>query len=293
MSDTTTDQIERDVERKRANVEATLDRLKQRTSLDNVMRDIADHLPMEEARRMLRSVGEHARQNPVALGLVAAGIGWMVFGGATSRHTTVQRTRRRHSDDDDNTGMHPSDPRSSTRRQGLAADVTDRVGEAVDSMRDLVGDATDAISRGTGGMMDQTRHMTDNATRQLRAHPVVTASALALVGAVIGAAMPRSTAEEDLFRAPHDTLMRQGRRKASDMAHRASAAARRTVQATREAATEEGLWPTDDGRSLGEKLGTIAETAIDEARSGLGEVVSGEAATTKRHTSSQDPSRPS
>lgn len=277
MSDTTTDRIEREVEAKRANVEATLDRLKQRTSLDHVMRDIADHLPMDEARRMLRSVGGHVRENPVALGLVAAGLGWMMFGGTSSsqHHTTVHRTRHRQTEDDDLTRMYPAAPGDHSDK-GLVSGMASRVGEAVDSVRHRVEDAAGAISQRTSGVMDQTRHITDTASRQLHTHPVVAASALALVGAVIGAAMPRSTAEEDLFRAPHDALLRQGRRTASDMARRASDAARRTVQATRAAAEEEGLWPSDDGRTLGEKLGTVAETAVEEARAGIEEVVTGE-----------------
>lgn len=289
MTDTTTDRIEREVEAKRANVEATLDRLKARTSLDNVMRDIADHLPLDEARRMLRSTGEHVRQNPVALGLVAAGIGWMLFGGASSHdHRTVHRTRHHRTEDDDLTRMYPG---QDDHARGFAAGVTDRVTGVVDTLRDSVGDAAEAITRRTDDLMDQTRHLTDDAARQLRTHPVVAASALALVGAVIGAAMPRSSAEEDLFRAPHDALVRQGRRTASGMARRASDAARRTVQATRAAAEEEGLWPSDDGRSLGEKLGTVAETALEEAKESIGDVVSGEEETQNQNTPTQDTSR--
>jgi hypothetical protein len=72
-----TNDIEREVESQRANVESTLDALKERMSFDKLANDLAP----EEVRDALGVVSTRLRENPVAVGLIGLGLAWLVFGG--------------------------------------------------------------------------------------------------------------------------------------------------------------------------------------------------------------------
>lgn len=72
-----TNDIEREVESQRANVESTLDALKERMSFDKLANDLAP----EEVRDALGVASTRLRENPVAVGLIGLGLAWLVFGG--------------------------------------------------------------------------------------------------------------------------------------------------------------------------------------------------------------------
>jgi ElaB/YqjD/DUF883 family membrane-anchored ribosome-binding protein len=314
MSDTT-DSIEREVEARRASVGATLDRIKARTSLDQLAEDASSYLHLDDARIMLRNAGEQVRQNPIAIGLVAAGLGWLMLGGAMTGGSSSQGSRTRGTGGSDDVerwqrqyagqtgGMHGHHDDAG---QGMG-NVASAVSGTADSIRHGVTDTADSIRQGvtgtaqsirqgvagtvertsdyvsdaTHGMAETTRAMTDGVTRQVQGHPFLTGTALAVFGAVIGAALPKSTAELDLMHAPRRTILREGKRAAADMAHRASDAASRTAEAARQAASEEGLWPEGDGRTLGDKVAAVAGAALDEATASVEPVLTGEEAETE------------
>lgn len=75
-----TNDIEREVESQRANVESTLDALKERMSFDKLANDLAP----EEVRDALSVASTRLRENPVAVGLIGLGLAWLVFGGKRS-----------------------------------------------------------------------------------------------------------------------------------------------------------------------------------------------------------------
>lgn len=302
----TTESYEREVEMKRANVEATLDRLKSRTSIDKIADDIGQYLHLGDARDMLRTAGDQVRQNPVAIGLVAAGLGWLMLGGSgSSGRTNMGRSGTRDDwgsrrtgqsygaqGDADDHGMaqmarDAADSMSHTAH-GLAGRVSSAMHDASGSVRSTVDAASGAIADSTAGMARQARDMTDEVSRQVQGHPLLTGAAFAVIGAVIGAALPKSDAERSLLHSSRRKILDEGQRVAADMGQRASDAAARTVQATRRAAEHEGLWPTEDGRTLGEKLGNVAEVAVDEAKASIDPVLTGDAAGTETGTDAGD-----
>lgn len=303
MMSNTTESIEREVEMKRANVEATLDRLKARTSLDNIAEDIGQYLHIDDARDMLRSAGEQVRRNPVAIGLIAAVIGWLMFGGSSANGASRGSSSSDRMDDDLDTTPY----RARSARYGAAADhdagltdkvssamseasdtIRSKVGATTENIRSSVGAATDTIAHSSAEVARQAREMTHEVTRQVQGHPLITGALVATLGAVIGAALPKSGAERSLLHAPRRTLLRESKRAAEELGHRASDAAARTVRATRAAAEREGLLPEGDGRTLKEKLSTVAEVAVDEAKANIEPIISGD----QTEDDSNDPSQP-
>jgi hypothetical protein len=73
-------EIEREVETQRANVESTLDALKHKMSLGQIVDEVGGYFGAEEARRAMQNAGRQVRDNPVALGLVGVGLAWLIFG---------------------------------------------------------------------------------------------------------------------------------------------------------------------------------------------------------------------
>jgi hypothetical protein len=281
MSDTT-DQIEREVEMRRAEVGATLDRIKSRTTLDALLTDIGGYLHVQDARQVLQSAGNHVRQNPAAVGLVAAGLGWLVFGGMTpARDDAAARDDRDrmyppHRDNaGGNAGVAGAYDQVADAAEGVVDRVSASVTDAAGAVRDTVGSAAGAISGAASGAMRDTRSATADLARQAQGHPLLVGSAMTLLGAVIAAALPRTETESSLLDGPRQTILREGKRVVSDAADMAAGVAARTTAAARDAASEQGLWPQDDGTTLGEKIGTVADAAVDAARQSVDDAVTG------------------
>jgi hypothetical protein len=74
------DQLERQIETHRANVEATLDKLKGRLSVAQVVDDIGQVLGLQGLQGARAVAGRQLRENPLALGLIGIGLAWHVIG---------------------------------------------------------------------------------------------------------------------------------------------------------------------------------------------------------------------
>jgi hypothetical protein len=72
-----TDALERDVERSRADLEATLDALKSRASIDRLSDDALDYLRRSGGRDVATLLWRQARDHPLPLLMIGAGIVWL------------------------------------------------------------------------------------------------------------------------------------------------------------------------------------------------------------------------
>ncbi|QPM92499.1 DUF3618 domain-containing protein [Pseudooceanicola algae] len=84
MSDTRTPaEIERDLEHERAELQTTVRALETTFSPDSILRSITDNVS-QHGGEFGRSTLDAARANPLALGVAAAGLGWLMFGKGPS-----------------------------------------------------------------------------------------------------------------------------------------------------------------------------------------------------------------
>ena len=83
MSDKT-DHLEDQIEAHRANVEETLDKMRSRLSVDQVVDDIGQIVGVQDLRGTLALTGRQMRENPLALGLIGIGLAWLLIGRGPS-----------------------------------------------------------------------------------------------------------------------------------------------------------------------------------------------------------------
>ncbi|WP_099865862.1 DUF3618 domain-containing protein [Pararhizobium haloflavum] len=116
-------ELEREAESKRQDVERTLDSLKGKLSFGQLAEEAGNYLHADQARDAALNVGRQMRDNPLALGLVGAGLAWLMFGDGV-RH----RADRLRSDYDDygvgyiedREGVRPLDRRHAPVRRDAA-----------------------------------------------------------------------------------------------------------------------------------------------------------------------------
>ncbi|WP_299681484.1 DUF3618 domain-containing protein [uncultured Roseobacter sp.] len=73
------EQIERDIERERAELGDTLDQLQDRFSVETIARQTSDYV-REHGGEVGRAVSDAVKANPLALTLTGVGIAWLIFG---------------------------------------------------------------------------------------------------------------------------------------------------------------------------------------------------------------------
>lgn len=79
MSDKT-DRLEAEAERHRSNIDSTIDALKDRMSPGQMMDEALGFFKEGQVAEAGKNFGQQVRDNPLALGLIGAGIAWLAFG---------------------------------------------------------------------------------------------------------------------------------------------------------------------------------------------------------------------
>jgi hypothetical protein len=70
----TSREIEREVESQRASVESTLEALKSKMSMGQIVDEFGGYVSKDDAKDAMRNVGRQVRDNPLAFGLVGVGL---------------------------------------------------------------------------------------------------------------------------------------------------------------------------------------------------------------------------
>lgn len=86
-------EIEREVERQRDQVQQTLSSLRDRMSVSQLVNEAGRYIHYEDFEDAFRNVGKQARDNPLALGLVGAGVAWLMFGNGVRGSHSSHRSR--------------------------------------------------------------------------------------------------------------------------------------------------------------------------------------------------------
>ncbi len=84
-----TDRLENEAESHRSRVDSTLDELRDRFSVGQIVDEVSSYLKEGQGSDMARNLGRQVRDNPLALGLIGAGIAWLFTGDsarAEGRH---------------------------------------------------------------------------------------------------------------------------------------------------------------------------------------------------------------
>ncbi len=266
MSDTS-QEIEREVEARRAGVERTLDRLKSRLSIDQLVDEVGNFVGMDDVKGTLRSAGRQVRENPLALGLIGAGLAWLVLGSksGSDKSSSHERSSERYS------GASPVghgaqyDDNPEHRATHLAGKVGSKVQHAAESVKDYAGDAAHRMRGALDDSKDQVVRAVRPVTQRLENQPLLLGSVAIVVGAVVGSALPRTRVENRVLGPQKQMLMEQAKSATRDVRDRAVETAKASYGAAVETARDEGLLPTGES-TVAERLEHVAKVAVDEAK---------------------------
>lgn len=77
---TETERLAREAEQHRSQVDSTLDQLKDRFSVGQIVDELSGYVREGQGAEMVKNLNRQVRDNPLALGLVGAGIAWLLVG---------------------------------------------------------------------------------------------------------------------------------------------------------------------------------------------------------------------
>ena len=235
--DRSPDELEAEVRDKRADVEQTIDALRAKMSMGQIVDELSGRLKGDEAQAFFANAGRQVRDNPLALGLIGAGFAWLAAGDGVRRG--AGDTHDRHSEDD--RGGLPAYPGAVSRNGGNgghgvdysgsksafagAADadgddgesMADRLDAAYGSAKDAAASASDRVSGavadgrdlGRDAMRDVRRsagRYGDGFMRTLEEQPLVLGALAIAVGTAIGAALPATRTEDAMMGEHRDRL---------------------------------------------------------------------------------------
>lgn len=168
----TSKEIEREVEDQRANVETTLEALKRKMSVGQIVDEFGSYVGTEDASLALRNAGRQIRENPLALGLVGAGLAWLFIGGRTgTQDRRDNRSLDRSEHDDDaapvmgggrygsafGTPYESPDDDDDEPRSGVVGRAEQFAGDAARAVGDTVSDAQRSAARAVSGVTGSLR----------------------------------------------------------------------------------------------------------------------------------------
>lgn len=267
-----TEQLEQDAEGHRANVESTLDQLKDRMSVDQIVGDVGRFLGMSDPAANMRSIGNHVKANPVAIGMVGVGLAWLLMGG---RDTQKPPTQWSNSQWKGNSDKNAWDARVSDftgkaedQLSSVSDGVKDKISGMVQSTRSHLEDGIEKLSETSGSI----RH---SLASRLEDQPMLVGGLAVILGTIVGAVLPKTLTENALMGEQRDHLLNEAKHATSALRDRAVDAAQHTFDTAVDSARDEGLLPHGD-ETLVSRVGAVAGAAIDEAKRQIEPFLDGE-----------------
>lgn len=230
----TTEDIEDEIERTRDEMAHTLDAIERRLSPKQLMDQVVDvmrDLATDQSRAM-----RIVRDNPFPLALIGVGLGWLAVAGSRRAMGETSRVGSYESMEGVSPGWEAEAEGASG--YGYAPGVeSPTYGPAAQSARDAASQAGERAAGRVSQWGRQARASVDTAAGRTRDtyhdHPLTMGLVAALVGAAVGAILPRSRAEMDGLGRAGGELARQARQAGSELADKAGRVAERAAGAAK------------------------------------------------------------
>lgn len=237
-----TEHIEDEIERTRDEMASTLNAIERKLSPKQIMDQAVD--TMRDLASDQSRVAQIVRDNPLPLALIGLGIGWLAVSGSMSRRSSTPEGSYESME-----GLAPawgSGVESQTYGSAGSAeytgsesrDIRDRASQLAGTARESVSRAADSTRGKVSEWSRQARTSANQAAGRTREaymdHPLTMGVVAALVGAAVGAMLPRSRVEAETLGQAAGDVMRQARQAGSDLVDKAGRVADRAVQAAKE-----------------------------------------------------------
>lgn len=352
MSSEETERLAREADARRNQLDETLDRLKDKMSVGQIVEELSGYVRDGQGADMVKNLNRQVRDNPLALGVIGAGVAWLLLGqGARDEGRRLRDRYNDWRDDDDlydrdrlSGGGYPiadgrphtvgsgpyaalgstatagssgtSGPGYASRAKdglssagssvagaassagssiggatrtagssvssaassvgstlsGAASSASDGVTHALHDARDAAYDAGDAVYRGGAYAGRRAAQYGRRARRgfldTLQEEPLIVGAVALALGAAIGAALPATRREDELFGNARDRLRDEALEYGREGLHKAEAVATEAYRAGSEEAENKGLKPQGQGETLAEKVSSVASRAGEAAKEG-------------------------
>lgn len=274
--------IEREVEATRGNLDRTVEALKERMTPGQLVDEVMDAMggPVQE---MASNLGAQIRANPIPLALIGAGVAWLAFGRGHERRSW--RSSPDYDFEPDYAGAPDSgylgmdyDPNTVgqegdgdgriNRVKNAARNGADRAKRAVSSARSAVSEGADGARQRASQLADTARQRASEYGQRARAayedvDPLLIGAIGVAVGAAIGAAIPATPLERRYVGPLRDKAWEEGRVRGRQAIDKAKQVAQATVDSAREEAHRQGV---TNLAGLVDKAEQVARAGVDAAK---------------------------
>lgn len=244
------EEIEREVEQQRRQVEEKLTQLKDRMSLGQIVEQASHYVHGDDVRRAAGNFGRQVRDNPMALTLVAAGVGWMMLGTRSGSRLGSGYGYRSN----ENGGLHGYESRQTA--EGKASTMTSKIRSTAGSAGDTLHSAMESGRRGLHDVRDGitnagrsvqktaargSRRVSSGAssvTTMLERDPLLVGGLALMAGVAIGMMLPATRTENRYMGKVRDDLMDDARDRAAHMTERAVHVAEDAARSAKDAVVD-------------------------------------------------------
>jgi ElaB/YqjD/DUF883 family membrane-anchored ribosome-binding protein len=290
-----TREIERDVERTRSDIEDTVEALRDKMSIGQIVDEASHYLRQSGGSEALSNLATQARNNPMPLVMIGIGLAWLMSGrgqpsmgystgysrGYSPEYSAIGGSSYR------GVGARVADTAGSAK--DAVSDTGRKAGEAIASGLEQVGDTasqaygrvSDTASRTYDRVSDTAAHAYDRAARAggqaqrtvsdlIETEPLILAGLGLAVGAAIGAMIPATEAEERLMGEKLDEWKEEASEMARDEWEKTKSVAKDAVSAAK-AEVEKGGTPSEMADRAAKSAARTAEQSASDK--GLGSSV--------------------
>jgi uncharacterized protein YjbJ (UPF0337 family) len=185
--------LERDIDRTRERLDHTLDALQARLS-PRLLWDRALQFARDNGGAFAGNVGRTVRDNPLPLMLTGAGIVWLL--SADWLHARAAAAGHSAGEGSHGRGLGGQAREAAGRVREAAGSTADSMRDAAATARERIGSTVQSTVQSTG---EQARRMRAGLSHTLQEQPLVLGLAVLAAGALLGAALPPTDAEDRLL----------------------------------------------------------------------------------------------
>ena len=326
MTERNAGQLEQEAEQIRAGIAQTSEALQDRMSPGRMVDDVMTYMKESDGALAFDNLRRQARDNPMALAVIGAGLAWLVMGNGANRadHDRPYRYSSSAGGPQLRSSGGP-DGRSAAGREGggiagatsaigdFASGVADKAQGLGDRARDAAHQATDRVRDAADTAADKARQFGDGASGRGHAaaddawemaehgrrtvmdtfdrEPLVLGAIGVAVGAALGAMLPSTRFEDETFGKTRDSLMGDAHKMVDRATETARTVGSEALGAATSALKDEGL--VVEGAAVTERVGNVAKAAASAGKDAAErEMGTSAEASTSPTTGDEPPHRP-
>lgn len=283
--------VEREVEATRGQIDRTVEALKEKMQPKELFEE-ATRVMGGASNKVLTTVVEQAKENPIPIALIGVGIAWWALGQRKSSNTFDPYAGRQYYDTyegyDEGDGLGRTLKRKAANAVEAAKVKTSsavdaarlKTSAAVDKAKDGIATARTAADEGfetakgrVAGLTDAARqkasaaghHVQVKYQETLDTEPLILGAIAVAVGAAIGASIPASRTENRYIGPHRDRLVGKGRDAARTGLDEARSVAERAYDQVKEELHRQ-TGPEGEGATLTEKAKALADAGVSSVR---------------------------